>query len=67
MKEIINLGLSESLPEGWTKHIQIYYYYNVDSERGLFLTIVVDTSQNTGIVRKGAYSNPMNKPKRLYK
>lgn len=70
LKGISNMGSSDSLPEGWSKHNHIYYYYSDDTDDtdyGTFLTILVDTKHNTGIIRKGGYSNPRNKPKRLYK
>ena len=67
MKEIANMDSSNSLPEGWSKHGDKYYYYSDDPEYGMFLTILVDSKNNTGIIQKGAYSNPQNKPKRLYK
>ena len=66
MKEIANMDSSNSLPKGWSKHGKKYYYYSDDPEYGMFLTILVDTQNNTGIIRKGAYSNPQNKPKRQY-
>lgn len=66
MKELANLGSSNSLPEGWCKHGKRYYYYSNDNEYGLFVTILVDSNNNTGIIRKGAYTNPKNKPKRQY-
>ena len=66
MKEISNFGYSYSLPEGWCKHGKKYYYYRDDPEYGLFVTILVDSKNNIGIIRKGAYSNPQNKPQRLY-
>lgn len=66
MKEIANMDSSNSLPKGWSKHGKKYYYYSDDPEYGMFLTILVDSQYNTGIIRKGAYSNPQNKPKRQY-
>lgn len=64
IKEIKNLSANNSLPEGWSKQGHIYYYYSNDSELEMFLTITIDTKQNTGIIRKGMYSNPLNIPKR---
>lgn len=66
MKEISNFGSYDPLPKGWSKHGKKYYYYSDDPEYGLFLTILVDSRNNIGIIRRGVYSNTQNKPQRLY-
>lgn len=47
----------------WTRDNYTYKYFDVDFEYGMFVTINIDKRTHTGVITKGAFSNPRNAPR----
>lgn len=55
------------LHDNWTKRGNEYHYkyddYDNSEKYGMFVTMCINPKKKTGIIQKGAYSNPKNSPK----